>query len=786
MHENDTPVILVVDDTDAMRYASSKILKAAGFNVIGAETGYKALELAKQNPDLIVLDIDLPDINGFEVCKLLKADPATKSIPILHLTAVYQKLYDKVAGLEGGADGYLSHPVESIELVATVNALLRLKRAEAEAVDKTYEWQATFDSVKDIIWILDTEYRIQQTNKAVEGIFQYSSKEIIGKHCWEIVHGTKEPIPGCPFPRMLKSLQRETLDLQTGERWFEVTVDPIVNKDNQYAGAIHVFSDITERKRTEEVLRQRTEELETVLDAIPAFVWIGLDPDCSVVKGNRAASDMTGTLTEDNVSQSAAKFGHAVYIKQLKEDGSEYQVEELPMKRAIALGKPVHDVFINFQFPDGRQISTLGHAVPLFDEQNQPRGAVAAFLDITEYLNMQAQLRQSQKMEAVGRLAGGVAHDFNNMLSIINGFSELALLQLAPSDPVYRNIQEIKEAGDRSADLIRQLLAFARKQTVAPEVLDMNQFIGNSEKMLKRLIGEDISLKIIKEPELYLVKIDPSQMNQILFNLAVNSRDAISGVGSITIETANVTLDADFCQKHPDSTQGQFALLSFRDSGYGIDKETQSKIFEPFFTTKSEDKGTGLGLATIYGIVKQNSGFIDLYSKPGKGTVFKIYLPRFEGEPTLQIKTLDAQPLTGTETILVVEDEEQILSLCQEVLESNGYSVITAGTPEEAILLSKKTPFKIHLLLTDIVMPSMNGKDLYERIKAFRPEIQVLYMSGYTYDVIAHRGVLAEGAHFVQKPFTLDGLVGKVREVLDSHFCSKQNEDNLLDDTIND
>ncbi|MDY7033801.1 MAG: response regulator [Thermodesulfobacteriota bacterium] len=775
MPENDTPVILVVDDTDAMRYASSKILKAAGFNVVEAETGYKALELAKQNPDLVVLDIDLPDINGFEVCKRLKGDPDTKSIPILHLTAIYQKLSDKVTGLEGGADGYLTHPVESIELVATVNTLMRLKRAEAEAVHKAHEWQSTFDSVKDVIWILDTEHRIQQTNKAVEGIFQYSSEEIIGKHCWEIVHGTNAPIPECPFLRMQKSLHRETVDLQMGENWFEVTADPIMDKENQYVGAIHVFNDITERKRAEEVLRRRTEELETVLDAIPAFVWIGLDPDCNVIKGNRASNELTGTLRENNVSQTAAKSGQGVYIKQLKEDGSEYQVEELPMQRAIAMRKPVHDVFINFQFPDGRQVSTLGSAVPLFDEQNQPRGAVAAFLDITEYLNMQAQLRQSQKMEAVGRLAGGVAHDFNNMLSIINGYSELALLRMTPSDPLYRNIQEIKEAGERSADLTRQLLGFARQQTVAPEVLNMNRFISNSEKMLKRLIGEDISLEIIEDPELYSVKIDPSQVNQILFNLAVNSRDAISGVGYITIETVNVTLDADFCQKHPGSTQGQFALLSFRDSGSGMDTETQSKIFEPFFTTKAEEKGTGLGLATVYGIIKQNSGFIDLYSEPGKGTAFKIYLPRFEHEETPEIKTWDVRSLTGNETILVVEDEEQILYLCQEVLKNNGYSVIIASTPEEAIVLCKKNPQKIDLLLTDVVMPSMNGKELYEHIIAFSPGIQVLYMSGYTADVIACRGVLAEGAHYIQKPFSINDMASKVREVLDAHIFSRKN-----------
>jgi len=340
---------------------------------------------------------------------------------------------------------------------------------------------------------------------------------------------------------------------------------------------------------------------------------------------------------------------------------------------------------------------------------------------------------------------------------------------LNPSDPLYEDIHEIKDAGRRSADLTRQLLGFARKQIVKPEIVDLNIPINQSVKMIQRLVSEDVTIELIQAPDIWLVNIDSSQLDQILVNLAVNSRDAIDGVGNIIIETANITLDADYCSEHLGFSEGQFVTLTFTDTGRGMDKETQQKMFEPFFTTKDEGKGTGLGLSTLYGIVKQNNGFINVYSELDQGTAFKIYLPRVdEVEEKPESNPVDVQSLTGSETILVVEDEKQILRLCQRILEINGYKVITADKPGEAIVLCEKFPGEIHFLITDVVMPSMNGKELHERIKRIKPNIKALYMSGYTANVIAHRGVLTEGVRFIQKPFSPKALVQKVREILDA------------------
>jgi two-component system, cell cycle sensor histidine kinase and response regulator CckA len=381
--------------------------------------------------------------------------------------------------------------------------------------------------------------------------------------------------------------------------------------------------------------------------------------------------------------------------------------------------------------------------------------------------SLEKQLVQAQKMESVGRLAGGVAHDYNNMLSIITGYAELALEKVSPEDPLYADIREISQAAKRSTDITRQLLAFARKQTTAPKVLDLNENIGRMLKMLRRLIGEDIDLSWRPGEALGLVKIDPSQVDQILANLCVNARDAIAGVGKITIETDNIRFDENYCADHPGFIPGDFVLVAVSDDGAGMATETLDKIFEPFFTTKNDHRGTGLGLATVYGIVKQNSGFINVYSEPEKGTTIKIYLPHHTGG-TAWIQpenTLAALPGDG-ETILLAEDDASILKLGKMFLESLGYTVLSANTSHEAIRLAEEHPGDIQLLITDVVMPEMNGRELSESLRTRYPDLKTLFMSGYTANVIAHRGVLEEGVFFIAKPFSKNDLAVKVREVL--------------------
>lgn len=399
----------------------------------------------------------------------------------------------------------------------------------------------------------------------------------------------------------------------------------------------------------------------------------------------------------------------------------------------------------------------------------EERPATLNFLkDITLEKQLESQLRQSQKMEAVGRLAGGIAHDFNNMLGIIMGNAEIAIEDTDERDPIVSKIMEIQKAAERSADLTRQLLAFARKQTISPRVIDLNETIEGMLQMLRRLIGEDIDLAWRPKIGLRPIKVDPSQIDQILANLCVNARDAIKGVGKVTIETNNVIFDEDYCREHEGFKPGKYVMFAVSDNGCGMSKETMDNIFEPFFTTKDVGHGTGLGLSTVYGIIKQNNGFINVYSELDKGTTFKIYLQQDDSHIRKHKDLPETKTaIGGTETILLVEDEEAILSMTRMMLERLGYSVLTASGSMDAIRIGQSFSGDIHLLLTDVVMPEMSGKDLSKKLFGLYPGMKCLFMSGYTANVIAHHGVLDEGINFIQKPFSREQLVAKVREAID-------------------
>jgi PAS domain S-box-containing protein len=395
-------------------------------------------------------------------------------------------------------------------------------------------------------------------------------------------------------------------------------------------------------------------------------------------------------------------------------------------------------------------------------------GILCLVRDVTQERKLEAQTAQAQKMEAVGRVAGGVAHDFNNMLTVIIGNTELALRNLSPGDQLYEELQEIDEVARRSADLTKQLLAFARAQTIAPKALDLNGAVSGLLEMLRRLIGEDIDLAWNPGAGLWRVKMDPSQVDQIVANLCVNARDAIEGVGKVTIETGNASFDEAYCDDHPGFFPGDYVLLAVSDDGCGIDDDARAHLFEPFFTTKGLGRGTGLGLATVYGIVKQNNGFINTYTEPGQGTTFKLYFPRLEGEVTESRTSRDAEVSPrGTETVLIVEDERSILILGSRILKELGYHVLVAKSPDEALRLAEAHAGPIHLLITDVVMPGMNGRILAERLASLKPSLRCLFMSGYTANVIAHRGVLDEGVRFIQKPFSTNSFATKVRRSLD-------------------
>ena len=518
--------------------------------------------------------------------------------------------------------------------------------------------------------------------------------------------------------------------------------------------------DITERKRTEEELRRRENQLQKILEILP----IGL-----------GFADKKGNLLHTN------PFGAKIWGVDPQVPISEYRTFKawrLPSREPVkprdrALIKTVRegitivDELLEIESFDGKRKTILNYSTPVLNDNGEVDGAIAVIVDISDRKSLESQLLQAQKMESIGRLAGGVAHDFNNMLSVILGQTELALNRLEPTHPVCVGLQHIREAARRSATLTQQLLTFARKQTVAPRLLDLNETMEEMLKMLQPLIGENIELVWLPGKNLGQVEIDPSQIDQILVNLCINARDSIESTGRITIETDTATFDSDTFTQHGDFAKGEYVLLAVSDDGCGMDDKTISCLFEPFFTTKKIGKGTGLGLAMVYGIVKQNNGFINVYSEPGKGTTFKIYLPRHLTKIEQTARKEAAGPSeNGHETILLAEDEPMILSMIVAMLTSLGYTVLPATTPGEAIQLAREHAGEIHLLLTDVVMPEMNGRDLAKKLLSLYPDLKRLFMSGYTADVIAHHGVLDEGVHFIQKPFSMETLTAKIREAL--------------------
>ncbi len=507
----------------------------------------------------------------------------------------------------------------------------------------------------------------------------------------------------------------------------------------------------------EEQLREGEERFRTMTEsAVDAVVTADAGGD--IVSWNRGAREVFGYAAEDVLGTPLGRLVPPA-LRQAAEDGRE---RIAPIHVTPALERPVELQGIR---KDGR-VFPIELSLARWETR---RGAFLTVIirDITERRQLEEQFRQAQKMESIGRLAGGLAHDFNNLLTVIGGHAELLHGRLEPDHPLHRRVGLIQEAAGHAADLTRQLLAFSRKQVLAPQVLDLNGIVREVEPMLRRLIGEDIDLVTAPARGLGAVKADPGQMKQVLLNLAVNARDAMPQGGKLTIETDNVALDEQYARLHPDVAAGAYVMLAVSDTGVGMAEETRSRVFEPFFTTKASGKGTGLGLATVYGIVKQSNGAISVYSEPGLGTTFKVYLPRVvEPAETAAPSTL-AGVRGGSETVLLAEDNEMVRTLTCEILKRQGYTVVEARHGADALDIARRYHGPIHLLLTDVVMPEMSGPELVSRLGPIRPQMKIVYMSGYTADAIDHQGMLDHGIEFLPKPVGVDTLVRKVREVLD-------------------
>ena len=607
------------------------------------------------------------------------------------------------------------------------------------------------------IILLDQKGTVKLWNPAAEHIFGWSEKEVQGGPLPFFSQGKDD------YPALIERISRggqltaEELSRRKKDGApidISVFAGTIRDEQGDVRGIVTVIEDVTARKRREEELTR----LSLAVDQAAGPIVI-TDPQGIIVYVNRAFEQVTGYSRAEAVGQNPRM------LKSGKHDEDFYKSLWAKLER----GETWTGVFVNRR-KDGSLYDEESSIFPVHDAGGRVINYVAIKRDATHEHLLEAQLRQAQKIEAVGQLAGGIAHDFNNLLTIVSGYCQLLAERMEVESPLQGYVEEIKKAGDRAVSLTRQLLAFSRRQVLQPQPLDLNAVVSNMEKMLRRLIGEDIELKIMLLPDLSRVKADPGQIEQVILNLAINSRDAMPEGGELTVETANLELDASYTQRHAEIIPSRYVMLAVSDTGLGMDAATQARIFEPFFTTKEKGKGTGLGLATVYGIVKQSGGYIYVYSEPGKGATFKVYLPVLA--PTERESVEARRALTrateGVETILLVEDEVGVRSLAANILRKHGYKVLEAYEPEEATTLAAQYEGPIHLLVTDVVMPRMSGRRLAEHLAFSRSEMKVLYMSGYTDNAVVQHGVLQEGIQFLQKPFTTEALARKVREVLDA------------------
>jgi two-component system cell cycle sensor histidine kinase/response regulator CckA len=621
--------------------------------------------------------------------------------------------------------------------------------------------QGVIEGTTDAVYVKDLQGRYLMINSAGAFPLGRTVEEVIGKHARELF----PPEAGREIMERDRSVlefgetctyeQRGiTLDLS---RTYFSTKSPFRDANGRIIGLVGISRDITDRKRAEEEIRKSEQRLRIHAEHTPLAV-IEWDLDHHVVAWNAAAERIFGYSREEAVGRHASFMVPPAFREHVEEVG----------RGLLAQKGGTRSANENIT-KDGRTISCEWYNTPLVDESGRVLGVASLVQDVTERVALEEKLRQSQKMEAIGRLAGGVAHDFNNLLTVIIGYSSILAEGVPAASRLKDATTQIRAAADRAAGITKQLLEFSRKSIHSPRVIDLNDVVMNMDTMLRRLIGEDIEILTVPGRDLGTVKADPGQVEQVIMNLAVNARDAMPGGGKLTLETENTELDEAYAREHPPLQSGRYVMLAVSDTGVGMTADTQAHIFEPFFTTKEVGKGTGLGLSTVYGIVKQSGGYVWVYSEPGQGSTFKIYFPRID-QPVekVGVEKRPAGVQRGTETILLVEDDEQLRQLTSTVLGECGYKVLTAATTAEGLALCRGNHHDIRLLVTDVILPGMNGRQLAEQVVQISPHTRVLYISGYTSNAIVHYGVLDSGLWFLPKPFSLSALIAKVREVLDA------------------
>ena len=732
-----------------------------------ADAAILAAALEKPDFDLVVTDYRLRWSDGLTV--LLSVKGRAPECPVIMVTATGSEEI-AVEAMKAGLDDYvLKSTRHRARLPAAVRLALEraaqrrsVRYAQELARSSAAQLKAIFDSSLDSLVIIDADGIIIGWNPEAEKVFGWSGAEVTGRVLSDtIVPSRYRDAHRAGLARFLAtgegpvlSRRFETIAVCRNGMEFpvELTVTPVrMGTTWLFSGVVR---DLRERRQADESLRKERDFSDTMIESLPGLFYL-FDGDGRFARWNRNFELASGYSAEE-----IAGLGPLDFFA-----GDDRRVVAQRIGEVFAEG--TSSVEADFVAKDGTRTPYFltGRRVVV---EGKPC-VVGMGLDITARRRLEQQFLQAQKMEAVGRLAGGIAHDFNNLITVIAQSCELLLVNLAEDAPIREDVVEIRKAGNRAATLTRQLLAFSRNQVQVPRVLDLNAVVADMDKLLRRLLGEDVDVIATLAPGLDAVRADPGQVEQVIVNLAVNARDAMPDGGKLTIETHEVELNAAYAETHVGVTPGRYVLLAVSDTGTGMSRETQARIFEPFFTTKEGGKGTGLGLATVYGIVTQSGGPATAHSEDGHGTTFKIYLPRVSDAPEAVTKAATpAASLKGSETVLIVEDDDAIRRISSRVLENLGYRALTAASGEEALRLAERSAFAIDILVSDLVLRGMSGRELVATLARERPGLRVLFVSGYTDDAVIHRGLVEPGAPFLQKPFALDSLARKVREVLDA------------------
>ncbi len=714
--------------------------------------------LARAPWDLVLSDWSMPEFSALGALAVLKESGLDLPFIIVSGT-IGEEL--AVEAMRAGAHDYVLKD-RLARLAPAVERELRECALRAERAREQARFQALIEHSADGVTLTSADGVTLYRSPAVWRILGFPEGSAVGDRGFERLHPDDRAKAEAAYAELTASpSESRTLEVRVAcadgsWRWVEVRTknllaDPVVN------AFVSNLRDITERRRSEAALRAGEARFRQLAESIREVFWM-TDLEKGVMVYVSPAYESVWGRSCESLYASPQDWSDALH----PEDRARV-LEAATTRQAVG----TYDEEYRIVRPDGTVRWIHDKAFPVRDEGGRVVRVAGVAEDVTARRELEGQFRQSQKMEAVGRLAGGIAHDFNNLLSVVLGYADLALGDLPPGERLRDDLIEIKRAGERAAGLTQQLLAFSRQQVMAPRVLDLAEVVAGTERMLRRLVGEDVELALLSTPGAGRCKVDPGQVEQVVMNLVVNARDAMPLGGRLTIETCAVVFDEGYTREHLDVAPGAYVMLSVSDTGCGMDAATRSRIFEPFFTTKEKGKGTGLGLSTVFGIVKQSGGHVWVYSEPGVGTTFKVYFPQVqEASEAAAPRATQAEVLGGSETILLVEDEEQVRAFTLVVLRRAGYHVLDAANGSEGLLVGEQHGGRIDLLLTDVVLPRMSGRQLAERLCPTRPEMRVIYMSGYTEDAVLKQGVLHAGVPFLQKPLTPTALLRKVREVL--------------------